>query len=188
MKKFIFTPLWKVEKTEKILSDYEKDGYRLEKISFPYIFELKKSTPKNSMYFIMKYYRSNSHIPFDLEHNLICEHGCSPVGESDTFTGYDVFRTLRKDDFTEFKGMRADYFRKIYRDCLIGDIIFLVFFTVMFILYLQGNNDGNGNALFITYLMVLTLSSVYYLFGYIKERKDYNYYNKIYKDNKKASE
>lgn len=27
MKKFIFTPLWNVEKTEKILSDYEKDGY-----------------------------------------------------------------------------------------------------------------------------------------------------------------
>lgn len=188
MKKFIFTPLWNIEKTEKILSDYEKDGYRLVSFRFPYMFEFKESKQKDSMYFITKYYKGNSFVMLNLEHQLTSEHSCSPVGKFEPFTGYNIFRTLKTDDFTELKGMRADFFRRLYRSCLIGDIVFLVLFFVMFILSLHGNNVEKGNTLFITVLVFLILSTAYCLFGYLKERKAYNYYNKIYKDNKKASE
>ncbi|MCQ2483713.1 MAG: hypothetical protein MJ168_00105 [Clostridia bacterium] len=188
MKKFIFTPMWKIEQTEKLLAEYEKEGFRFTSIRFPYIFEFKESKPKNALYFITKYYQESSDTSINLDLNLTVEHHCSPIGKFEPHTGYNVFRTLKTDDFTEFKRMRADFFRRLYRSILIGDLVFLVWFVVMFILSLHGNNGGNGNALFISVFVFLILSSAYSLFGYLKERKAYNYYNKIYKDNKKASE
>ena len=55
MKKIIFTPLWNIEKTEKILSDYEKNGKKLVNIQFPYIFEFKDSEPKEATYLLNKF-------------------------------------------------------------------------------------------------------------------------------------
>ena len=42
--------------------------------------------------------------------------------------------------------------------------------------------------MFIIVFMFFILHTAYCLFGYLIERKTYNYYTKLYKDNKKASE
>ena len=189
MKKFIFTPIWNVEKTEKILSDFEKNGYRLVNFRFPYIFEFKKSSPKDAMYLFTKYYRNDGwHISFNQEYQLKSKQSCSPIGKFEPITGYNVYRTLKDVDFTEFKRIRADFFRRLYRRYLIGDIAFLVLFSVLFILSMHGDNGGKRNTMFIIVFMFLILHTAYCLFGYLKERKTYNYYTKLNKDNKKASE
>lgn len=172
MKKFIFTPMWRFEKTEKILSEYEQNGKRLVGIKFPYIFEFKEATPKKADYLftVFSRIRKSEMICISLENDLKAKHKCLPVGEMMPMLGLSVFRSIKNNDFTEFKKNRKSLLAGIYLGYASLSLFCTVLFSLLFYASMRQNNEADGIAFWIILISFFVLLSAYFIFGYIKER------------------
>ena len=106
MRKFIFFPLWKIEKTEHTLAEMEKSGYRLTRVMFSYWFYFQKASPKDIRYFFeYKSFRGKT-IPFD--YFLLSNHNANIV--KNVYCYYSVFRTkATKEEMKLLYDVRLEY-------------------------------------------------------------------------------
>ena len=89
-------------------------------------------------------------------------------------SGFTAYRKVKKGDYSDYKVMRADFFCKLYRDYLIGDLIFLMLFSLMFHFSMNGNRENKGIVLFITVISFLIITGAYSILGYFIVRKKYS--------------
>ena len=164
MRKFIFFPLWKIEKTEHTLAEMEKSGYRLTRVMFSYWFYFQKASPKDIRYFFeYKSFRGKT-IPFD--YFLLSNHNANIV--KNVYCYYSVFRTkATKEEMKLLYDVRLEYIKGVLLE---NFLISLVLFVLLFPIFLNRICSNQINVfcfLYAFFVVVSFFSSIYYFYGYL---------------------
>lgn len=181
MKKFMFFPLWKINKLENKLNEMEKQGYRLDYIKYAYWFYFKESKSKNSDYIITYTMPKDNHSGmYEYGYELLSEYSANEIKSTQTI--YNVYRiTGENRDFKDLIAYRDKYFQRVYFQYMIISLFFLLISIVPMILSLIFDgaiitDDVNSFALDeFVFLMIMgvvsLLFAIYYFYGYIQQKK-----------------
>lgn len=171
MKKFIFTSLWNFEKIEKMLSEKEKQGYRLTKVKFSHWYYFTESKSKDVNY-IFTYDRERKN-GLNFDYNLLAEHHANEIETS--FSHFNIYRNIEAEENLNFlKDTRTDYIKYVL---LQNAIISLFLFLVLAGGILAGKILGQEvtfvkEAICIIILSIIFLLAIYFIYGYLKQRKN----------------
>ncbi len=173
MKKFIFFPLWKIDKLENKLNEMEKRGYRLDYIKYAYWFYFKESKPKDSDY-IITYTMYNDNHPgmYECGHQLLSEYSANEIQTIQT--KYNVYRiTGENRDFKNLIAYRDKYFQCVYFKNMLGVLLLLLIVLIPIIIGIifNGITISDGMILILIEEIVLLMLAIYYFYGYIKQKK-----------------
>lgn len=136
MKKLLFCSLCDVEKTERILHNYELNGWRLKNVKFSLLFEFVESKPKDVEYIITyDITNDNRKTMYEYEHKLLSEHSANEIPTE--FCGIYVYRVTGSNrDFDELKAYRKKYFTHvIFQRMLISIVFFILALFLLFTSY-----------------------------------------------------
>ncbi len=133
MHKFLFYPIWNLNKPEKFLQNMEHNGLRLERVVFRYFFVFKRCKPRDVHYFLsfsgMKLYDI-----LELEHQLRRDLLAVPVA-SEWSVSLRVFRLPNsKVDLRLYDMSRKRYLQKIL---LHRGLLCLFFLATMCVVWAQ---------------------------------------------------
>ena len=170
MKRFFFYPLWEIDKLEKRLQDYESVGWRLSKISFPFIFGFERESPRESRYFTT-YDLMGDYVDslFDTEQELLSHYSANKIEKNSMFC--NIFRiTCSKTISGEIIQSRNRYFLSVLRHRLFYSLAFLFpGLLMLFSLFFR-----TPSVMVIIMMCVYTVTSVffslYYTYGCRKHR------------------
>ena len=164
MRKFIFFPLWKIEKTESILEEMEKSGYRLTRVVFSYWFYFQKAIPKDNKYFFAYKAFRGKIIPFD--YFLLSNHNANIV--KNVYSYYSVYRTkATKEELKLLYDVRLEYIKEVLLE---NFLVWLFLFVLLLCILLKQILSNQINVLFFlcAFLVVVSLFGViYYFYGYL---------------------
>ncbi len=115
------------QKLEKKLSDYEKKGFRLEKVKFGYFFKFKKiSSIKAPKYICLYHLPRETHL-VDFDYQLKKHHNAIQV-QTDFFTNIEIYRITSKINETK---MIENEIKKYFLHCSFSKILLsLVFLAI----------------------------------------------------------
>lgn len=169
MKKFMFFPLWNIEKLEIKLNEMEHQGYRLDYIKYDYWFHFKNANPKKANYFLSyRNYKSGELI--GLDNSLLSEHKAQLIKETACF--YKMFRMLEpKENLKLLYGVRADFVKEQCLKNFIAIISLSLFWAFLFAIELL--QPATKAELIVSFIIGLTLMffSIYYLYGYFVQKQ-----------------
>lgn len=169
MIKFIFFPLWNIEKLESALNEMEHQGYRLDYIKYDYWFHFRKANSKKASYFLSyRNYKSSKLI--GLDNSLLTEHKAQLIKETTCF--YKMFRTLEpKENLKLLYGIRTDLIKEQCLKNFIAVISLTLFWALLFVIELL--QPAAKSELIVSFIIGLTLMffSIYYLYGYFVQKK-----------------
>ncbi len=173
VKKFIFTPLYKIEDTEQRLSDYEAKGLRIKKSRWKHVYYFDETQAKSMQYFLCwSLGREDTMSVWEM--NLASQHHAQKIHES---LGYSIFRTSQSADELFFlKATRADYIKSALMKSL---LIRLFLFIVVLICTVLEQEDNR--IILSCSLCLLTLSILYTLFCLIRQMMLCKKYNDMIK-------
>ena len=162
IKKHIFFSLWEVEVLEKKLNEMEQNGYRVVYVKFPYCFFFQRSTPKEMNYFLSyKSFRGPSMGACD--YALQSRHNATNIKSKMCF--FDLYRTKeQKENLSLLYEVRMDYIKRILLEKSITSFVLTIIFASLFLL----SQMEVWFAVALT--IVFALFTVYYTFGYIKQK------------------
>ncbi len=176
MKKYMFFPLWKIEKLEDWLEEMEKKGYFLDNIKYSYFFSFRESVPREGHYFLTyKSFRGAGMGSW--EYALESTHKANPVKTKMCF--YSMYRTKEsKEKLSLLFETRLDYFKRL----LLGKAFTALFVTVMFASAFCAafiTSPLNKGIYLVGLIVILSavLTTIYF-FGYCKQRKKCEIYEK----------
>lgn len=158
MRKFIYTPIWKIEKTETVLTDMAKKGYRLTEVKFSSIFYFSQSSLKENRYFFTWDKDMTA-----WESNLLSEHNANAIKTKCCY--FSVFEIAEPEEKLYFlKGTRAVQLeRSLFLFVMVNLLIFVpALLSLVF----------NGAKLFFALSLLSTVYSVYIYFKQHKRIKD----------------
>ena len=171
MKKLFFSPLWKTDKIEKILHDFELSGWRLTNISYSFVYEFVEATPKNAEYIITyNMAKDKTAGMYDYEYLLLSK--CSADKIQTKFSGINIYRiTTAECDFSELKKYRNGYFKHIMFQYML--ISFLFFLSSVFLFWAALFEKATTPFVLsaIIYTSISTIFFVYRIYGYLKVAK-----------------
>ena len=159
MWKVILYPIWKYEYVEKKLSEYEKDGLRLQKVFFCYLFYFCPSNPKETVYFF-SYTLPKEWGMLEASYELSRYYGANIVNAK--FSGIDIYRMInRGQNLAEFYQVRDFYLKHVLK----VKLFLCTFFLMLFSLCALGAPSANLKWIFgITCLINITYVA-YYIVG-----------------------
>ena len=138
MTKFFFFPLWKIEKVEEKLSNLERNGWRLDRLSPFNCFHFVKASAKDASYFFT--YNLIKDIGMaDIEHYLKSKHNANPVrGTTSTsiFHAVNVYRIVSNADLEKPQFYRNIYLQHLVRQQLLLGAFIPVLCTMLLIFQL----------------------------------------------------
>lgn len=168
MKKVIFFPLWRIEKLESYLENMEQQGYRLDNIKYSYCFFFKQSIPIQMQYFLSyKSFRGQSMGCCD--YALTSRYGANNIKSKLSF--YTMYRTKeQKDRLSLLYEVRLDYIRvKLLEYALTSMFCALIFIVTLTAQLIQ--SSYNGLWFLCIVVAICVCMTVYYFYGYCKQRK-----------------
>jgi len=174
MKRFIFFPLWKIEKLEKTLEEMERQGYRTTYVKYSYWFYFKESMSKETSYFL-SYTSPRGQSMSSCDYAILSEHKGHPVNHKSCY--YELFRTTEsKGELDLLYGIRADFIKHILSQKIFISLFMLLIISALGFARIMANKGVvTGNLAEIIYLSlffaVCLFFSVYYIYGYIKQCK-----------------
>ena len=156
IKRFHWTPIWNLEKTERWLHEMELEGYRLEKVSFfRLIYQFKQSKPKTANYFF-------SYTNIKGKDMSLISQGIKQNGNANEIKLTSVFLSLHRItspcDLTFEHETRPIYLRE-----LITVYFLLSLFTCLFGILCLSAFDCIGVLIF--YSILSGIEVLYYLYG-----------------------
>lgn len=174
MRKFIFFPLWKIEDIEKYLESMEQNGYRLEKIKFSYWFCFTKSTSKQMCYFLSyKSFRGSGMGHYD--YALLSKHGANPVESKWCF--YTMYRTKDyKENMSLLYESRLDYIKTKLLENALTSLFLIVLFSVIFLFAVVNQSGHSAILVFCPIMGICVFLTIYYFYGYFKQKIKSKYY------------
>lgn len=169
MKKYIYFPLWDIEKLENTLEEMEKSGYRLTGVSYSHWFTFKQSTPKQMCYFLSHYSRGGRSM-LQCEYILQSEHDAKPIESKGSC--YSFYRTKeKKDSLSLLYEVRMDYIRSKLLEYALTWLALTIIFAVLFFLSVTLSTLNKPDLMVITAIMAVCICpTVYYFYGYCKQR------------------
>ena len=176
MKKLILFSLWKIESIEKYLETMEKQGYRLEKTRHSYLFYFKKSSPRQMSYFISyKSFKGKSMGQCD--YYLLSNHKAHPIASEMCY--YTMYRTKEsKENLSLLYEFRLDFIKKKLLENVLASLFLTILFLAIFLFALINQSVHNAIYVFSPILAVCLILSIYYFYGYFKQRRKCNIYEK----------
>ena len=171
VKKFIFTPLYKIEDTEQRLSDYEAEGLRIKKSKWKHFYYFDEAQAKSMRYFLCwSLGREDTMSVWEM--NLASQHKAQKIHES---LGYSIFRTSQSEEELFFlKATRADYIKSALMKIL---LIKLFFFIVLLVCTVLAQQDDR--MILLCGLILLGISILYTSFCLIKQMRLCKKYNEM---------
>jgi len=185
MKKFVFFPLWKIEKVERYLESMEQNGYRLEKVRYSHYFYFKKSEPKQMSYFI-SYNSFRGKSMGSCDYFLLSNHGALPIQTHMCY--YTLYSTKkRKEDLLLLRGARMDYIKSKLLEKALTALFVAMLILAPCLAAIITQTSYKEICLFSPLLGFCVYLAVYYLYGYFKqkskckkfERDNFNFSNRI---------
>lgn len=184
MKKFIFNPIWKIDKTEEKLSMLEENGYRLINVKFNYWFYFKKSKKRNASYFCsFSDGRGLSMINWETS----ISSNCSAQQIDTKFTSLNYFRVTKdnsKDDLLFLKETREDFMKSKLKEL----IYILVFLSSLFTSLCISINLLIFKIIFAIISAITILITLFNVYGFIVQCKKCKIINKRIKTMKQIQE
>ncbi len=177
MKKIIFFHLWEIESLEKHLENMEQDGFRLENIKYSYCFYFKESKPKQMQYFLSY----NSKVPSmgSCDYALESKHNANQIKSK--LCSFTIYRTKEpKENLSFLYEVRLDYIKaKLFEKALTSLFVTILFLAISFATKIT-QSTSNGFWIINTVIAICGYLTVYYFYGYFKQRSKC----KKYEDNK----
>lgn len=176
MKKFIYTPLWNIEQTEKILAEMEANGYRLDRVKYNHWYYFKETKPKYINYFLSyKTYIGEDMGTYD--YSLVSQYHAQEINE--TFSSYTIYRTsVKREKLNFIIGARMDYIKSVILRNIFINLIILAPLLFVFIL----SDILYQKVLFGILSFVMILSTLYMIYGYVKQKKKIKIFEKTIKE------
>lgn len=172
IKKFIFFPIWKIDKLENKLNEMEKQGYRLDYIKYSYWFYFKKTNPQNSNY-IITYDMAKDNRPgmYEYRHQLLSEYSANKILTK--YTKFNIFRvTGQNRNFRKLITYRDKYFQHVYFQYFIASFIMFSILFPLIIIVLHNLEIISFKLVFIIiYFIICFIIMIYNLYGYIKQKQ-----------------
>lgn len=161
MKKFIYTPLWRLDRAEKILGVMETNGYRLKKIVCTHWYYFDVCKPKETNYFFTYKGFLNNDTMGSWDYSLLSNHNANEIKTS--LCQRSVYRLTESQEKTNFlKNCREDFIKSRILERFIPSLLLLVLFILVLVF---GSNDLKlFTLLFIPVLLFITVSN---FIGYI---------------------
>ncbi len=129
MKKFIFNPLWKTDKTEEKLSQLERNGYRLINVKFNYWFYFKKSEKRNVSYFCS--FSDGRGLTMTNWESSICSNYSAQKIDT-KFTSLNYYRVTKdnsKDELLFLRETKEDFMKSKIKEL----VFILIFLSLLFV-------------------------------------------------------
>ncbi|HAY73090.1 MAG TPA: hypothetical protein DCY31_04420 [Ruminococcaceae bacterium] len=166
MKKFIFFPLWRLDELENKLSEMERSGYRLVKVSFLFWFTFVESKSKDMRYYMpITVWRDRSMYE--------CDHAISRNGGHAIECRYCYFSIYRtsapKEKISLLYGARMDYVKSV----LLHKILLFLAGALLFLFVIIAEHGRIPRYDFIksiSAVIIFSLFAGYNLYGYFKQR------------------
>ena len=172
IKKFIFFPIWKIDKLENKLNEMEKQGYRLDYIKYSYWFYFKKTNPQNSNY-IITYDMAKDNRPgmYEYRHQLLSEYSANKILTK--YTKFNIFRvTGQNKNFKKLITYRDKYFQHVYFQYFIASFIMFSILFPLIIIVLHNLEIISFELVFIIICFIICfIIMIYNLYGYIKQKQ-----------------
>lgn len=166
MRKFIFFPLWRLDELEDKLNEMERNGYRLVKVEFPFLFTFVESKPKDMRYYMPITVWRNSSM-YNCAY-AITLHGGHEI--NCRFCYFSIYRTSTpKDEIAMLYGVRMDYIKSV----LLQKILLFLAFALMFLFVIIagiGKIPKYELTESIIAIVFFSLLVCYNLYGYFKQR------------------
>ena len=160
IKRFHYTPLWKIEKTEQWLAEMETNGYRLEKVSclgLLYHFKCSKSRSVNYLFWFDGFHGYGSN---GVANDLIRRLSASEVRSTIT-TSLTTLRITAPCDLAFELDTRAIYFRMLLFTNFLTWLFCNLYGTV-FLYAIQ------WKALMLIWAVLTGALTAYYLYGLLR--------------------
>lgn len=164
----MFFHLWEIESLEKYLENMEQDGFRLENIKYSYCFYFKESIPKQMCYFLSyKSFRGNSMGYCD--YSLLSKHNANQIKSK--MCSFTMYRTKElKENLSFLYEVRLDYIKaKLFEKALTSLFITILFLAISFATKIT-QSTSNGFWFINTVIAICGYLTVYYFYGYFKQR------------------
>ena len=114
MWKVILYPQWKYDHVEKLLTEYEKRGLRLQRVVFCYLFQFVPSTPKETIY-LFSYTFVKEWGMLQASYELRRYHGANRIHVQGS-GGIEIYRMINQGhDFDEFYQFRYAYLKHVLK-------------------------------------------------------------------------
>lgn len=118
------------QKVEKKLSDYEKQGFQLEKVKFGHFFKFKKTSSVKDSKYICLYHLPREVNFVDFDYQLKKHHNAIQV-QTDFFTNIEIYRIPSKTSETK---IMKNKIKKYFLHCLFQKIFLSLIFLAISIL------------------------------------------------------
>ena len=170
MRKFIYFPLWNINKIENILRDKENQGFKLMGVKFSSLFYFKKSIPKDVEYVLTyNFVKSNKAAMHEWQRKLISEYGAQEIPCINC--DYHLCRITKPVDLTEFKKYRCHYMKYVLLQYLLMILVFVLSGIFLFVTTMLGDTGIGVKIISSTYLSITIIALFYIVYGYIKQLK-----------------
>lgn len=180
-KKFIFTPLCNIEKTEKMLSDYEEKGFRVKKNKGKHLYYFDEAPAKRMEYFICCSLGKESDSMVAWEINLASQHHAQKIHES---MACSVYRTSESAEKLAFlRATRADYIKGALLKIIAIKLLFFVLWVAVTIL-----EQGADRISALCLSVAIALSILYTSICFIKQLLLCKKYNSITNEESHSNE
>ena len=176
MKKFIFFPLWKIEKIEKYLKDMELHGYRLDCIKYSYIFYFKESTPKEMCYFLSyKSFIGTSMGSWD--YAMVTNHRANQIRSKMCF--FKMYRTKKKSEkILLLYETRLDYIKAILLEKALMELSLFIIFSILFTISTITQPENSDSWIIGIFVMICLCFTAYHFLGFFKQKNKCKVYEK----------
>ena len=166
MKKYVFFPLWEIERFERMLNEMEKKGYRLSEVKYSYLCYFVKSAPRDVNYFLI-YKTIVGEDMATWENALESKHSANPINAMMCY--YSLYRTKVESERLSFLYFtRLDFIRKKLLEKALTALFYFVIFVIIIFLGMICSNENIW--LIVLFLCIDICFLVYYLYGYFKQR------------------
>ena len=179
IKKYIFTHLCCVEKTEHMLTYMERKGYRLFKVEGNTHYFV-QSSPKEVQFFLSyKTYRGPQMGTWEL--SLLSNHHANPIKSKRN--PFIYYRIVNKNNLNFLKDTREDFLNNKIKESIVIDILLII--PICFSLLMAFNDWQNlmkeGLILSIILLVVIVFFIYHLILFYIQNKKVKRIKNKYQK-------
>ncbi len=173
MKKHYLFPIWRIDELDNTLTNLEKNGLRLCKVTAFRTFHFVMSQPKDVRYFTT-YTISRERGMANIEQSLK-EKGANKIGAfSDSIGMAEIYRITNKMDITDKAEFRNIYLQHTMMTKLLICLFLFIVSLTCFILEMCFNNSGIfADILLALFLVIQSFFCFYNIYGLIFLKKQY---------------